>query len=93
MKLIHNNTNIINDKEEFITACDFAHEALRYSENFNTDRTQWFFDQCIANWVEGRHTVVFKSFNLPEYKDYVLSIEVTGNRQEQYQFSLKMKQP
>jgi len=77
---INVNLWVIKDEHEFYEKCDFAYPVMKYvEENHAEDFSRWYFDMCYANWKENKHTVILKSYRTEEYKNHVLSIEVTGD--------------
>lgn len=55
----------------------FASSLLQYVAALSPD-ISWFIDECIEN-EDGTYFAVFRSFDSPEYRDYLLSIKVEPN--------------
>lgn len=89
---IHGNVWQIRTKDAFFEHCDFAKDAINFAEKFNTDDVRWFFDGCTANWVESKFSITFRSYNLPAYDGFMLSITVTGDKSG-YEFEKGIQRP
>lgn len=90
---IHGHLWQIRTEDAFFEHCDFAQTAIDFASQFNTNEVRWFFDSCTANWVESVFSVVFKSYNLPAYKDHRLSITVNGGKAAGYRFEKGVQIP
>ncbi len=76
MDKLHGNTWIIHNEEEFFENCEIAQKIMDYVKNKeDTQKVQWFFDLCYANWKEKKFNVLFKSWKTPGFENYQLSVE------------------
>ena len=62
---------------EFTEDYLFASSLLQYVAALSPD-ISWFIDECIETG-EGTYFAIFRSFNCPEYRDYLLSIRIERN--------------
>lgn len=85
---------LIDNEEEFKDECSFAFEVLDYVEQImQNDKSRWWFDRCYADWDTEVHFVLFTSYELEEYKDYILSIKVTEIDGKDSELSIQKKFP
>ncbi|KNF09847.1 hypothetical protein CLPU_1c00120 [Gottschalkia purinilytica] len=72
---------LIKNKEAFEEECWLFSSSLYnfVEKHCETDSIRWFFDSCYMPdyYTKDSYTVIFKSYDIEEYKDYILSIEVT----------------
>jgi hypothetical protein len=86
---------VYRTKEEFEDNCLCAYAIIDYVEtHYNTAYIKWFFDRCYdhsTDWDKKEiYTVIFTSFDTPDYKDYVLSIQAVKT-DNGYEFNLIKK--
>ena len=78
MNRVSGDTWVIKDQDEFWASCACAKPVTDYVDAEHASVSiQWFFDVCYANWKSGQFTVIFKCYDLPEYKHHVLSVEAS----------------
>lgn len=65
-------SKILKNKEEFIDECECAYKILSFVKNDVETDVKWWFD--VAYREDNRYSVLFKSYIIEEYKDYILSI-------------------
>jgi len=89
MHQIHANIWYIESKESFFRHCDYANESILFAGSHGDQKNiRWFFSKCYANWKENNHTVIFKSYNTPEYKHYTLAVTVKIQPNKKHIFSI-----
>lgn len=66
--------NGLEAEMKFIEDYLFASALLEYVKGISGENT-WFLDECIEN-NSGEYWVSFKSYDSPEYKNFVLTVHV-----------------
>lgn len=68
----------ITSEEDFLNECAPAPDIRRHVEALEAATpNRWFFEKCWADWHTPKFTAIFRSYRLPEYKDYILSVEAS----------------
>jgi hypothetical protein len=81
---------VITDKEEYQWRCPFAFELDDYVNSISGEN-RWFFDKCSYSlWSDDKYSVTFKSYDSPEYRNFLLSISVSRNGSN-WDFSIHKK--
>lgn len=65
---------IYKTEDEFLDNCLCAYRILNFVDNIESD-ARWFFNCCYFMQPERNYCVIFKSYDMHEYENYVLSIE------------------
>lgn len=74
-------------EEEFFTeCCSFASDVFKFVESISGDN-RWFFHECYLDNSGRNHTVIFKSYDLPEYQNFILSV-VVRKQNDKYVFTV-----
>lgn len=69
--------DVIKTKTDFYEKCPCAAKILEFVDGIEDTDARWFFHIGYCHFDEKRFGIIFKSYDMPEYKDYVLSVEAT----------------
>lgn len=66
-------------KENFEKYCQCAFSIYDFVDNIDSN-VHWFFKKCYEFDNHKRYNAIFSSYDLPEYKDYYISVEAVFNK-------------
>lgn len=62
-------------EDVFLDRCPCAIQVLNFVDSIKDTDARWYFYKGYAFHSERRFSIIFKSYAMPEYEDYVLSVE------------------
>ncbi|MFD3261907.1 hypothetical protein ACE3MQ_25225 [Paenibacillus lentus] len=71
--------DVMKTKSDFYDKCPCATKILEFVDSIDDSDVRWFFHIGYCHFDENRYAIIFKSYDMPEYEDYVLSVEATYN--------------
>lgn len=75
-------SEIYKTEGDFLDRCPCSFQILDFVDSIENTDTRWFFDIGYAFYKAKKYAVIFKTYALPEYKDYVLSVEATEHKEK-----------
>ncbi len=81
----------IFDEGEFLRRCEVAKGVIACAgDHEQIDGVRWFFRRCESD-QEQRYRVVFRSWNRPRYRKFLLTVEAVKSRGGQWDIDVVKK--
>lgn len=70
--------DIYKTNNDFEENCECAFSIYKFIDSINSN-VRWFFDKCYVLDNHKKYSVILKSYDTPDYKDYLATVEATYN--------------
>lgn len=84
-------SHIYKNEDDFFDKCPCAYRILNFVDSIKDTDVHWFFDVCYYDQFDKRYSVIFKSYETEEFKNYVLSVEAKETENNDYSIRIIKK--